>query len=1112
MQKEKKPPQQITFNYPPPKVPKQSPQSYKKAIEEYQNSLNSLNPHFLTPFFPSLISLLCLSLAYLLGRFRFSITFLCVLIFGVHSIYLTRINRFKKNMEILVHRNALKTKVESFESVEWVNHIIEKFWTVLEPEVSRQVFLQVNPILEEKCPGFLSKLKIEEFTLGSHPPFVMGIRRMYFANSSSSSFDDNARGPREELEEQNKNLDIDLEYQNTEALNIIYIECEVGFVPLEISKDSYNFISQTQSFHWNSKILLTARLGKGIGIDLPFLLKNISFKGRFRIRIVLDRVLMVKNVEFFFMDVPEIDFTLKPLKSVDLMDLPGLSNALHAIINTALKTCINPNSIKIDLQPKKEEKNILGVMLLNLRGIKNKEDEENTLIVEIDGRKHFKTARKGGKSNFYNEYFYLIVENLDERIGIRGENGFGWVFLRKVVEIGNFFEEIKMYKKGHLRSTVNASFHFFPKLAINLSSKEKETGKKDEKEKDQINKMADKSQISSRRSAICRVKIISFENLAHKRLVSPFFTAIISPKVELKPENLAKNRNFFSFVTGPVNATALLVGGAISSAGNVLNVTKKEEEILPSSNETFYMHESKRINECNSPFFNEKFEFFSRDLKNEFLYLCVNSENEVLGRFEVCMWDIKNDTYRLKNSQNGKVKIEIEKFYVDLLHEEKIINYTRIFKIDVRDILNARNGSYYALIKTHQRTFYIDPFFIGDLPCLREAFFWVVDEKEVEVMVFKEGRDNDEFIGHTTIELDVNMDDILKNKSDAKQTKNVDTESLIEEENKLTNELLNQRGLHEQKDLIKKTDDKKVRGNLKIDPHMEEAKGLDRVLDPNKDKTNNIELKSPEGKVKSYKLMKREDENGILKIEISGSKLLPYKGIPTDNLKVVQVKFGDFSGIKEEFLVEFKIGDEIVQRSPVSVGKKINEVFCFYAGREEICAIFKSGEQSVNKILGECLIPKRKMHERVILDGEFCADVHIDVHSCSFIQNEFMKHGDLEVFLREGKNLKDVDKSGFSDPYAKVFYNSERIFKTNVHKKTLNPVFNEKIAIRDINIKNDFLRVEIWDWNAFETQTLIGAREIPLYFLREGLNDINLDIYDSEKKSGEISIGFNFFR
>lgn len=59
----------------------------------------------------------------------------------------------------------------------------------------------------------------------------------------------------------------------------------------------------------------------------------------------------IKTVEFGFLEKPLIDFILRPLKGMDLMDTPGLSGFLTETIDSSLEAAIvDPNKITINLE------------------------------------------------------------------------------------------------------------------------------------------------------------------------------------------------------------------------------------------------------------------------------------------------------------------------------------------------------------------------------------------------------------------------------------------------------------------------------------------------------------------------------------------------------------------------------------------------------------------------------------------------------------------------------------------------------------------------------------------------------------------------------------------
>ena len=90
------------------------------------------------------------------------------------------------------------------------------------------------------------------------------------------------------------------------------------------------------------------------------------------------------------------------------------------------------------------------------------------------------------------------------------------------------------------------------------------------------------------------------------------------------------------------------------------------------------------------------------------------------------------------------------------------------------------------------------------------------------------------------------------------------------------------------------------------------------------------------------------------------------------------------------------------------------------------------------------------------------------------------KKGSIYVDIKDGKNLMAADSDGLSDPYCKIKLKDAKgktIIKhqTKIHKKTLNPTFDESFEI-PFNPSIDG-RLEIWMWdydNAFKSDNIGG--------------------------------------
>ncbi len=79
---------------------------------------------------------------------------------------------------------------------------------------------------------------------------------------------------------------------------------------------------------------------------------------------------------------------------------------------------------------------------------------------------------------------------------------------------------------------------------------------------------------------------------------------------------------------------------------------------------------------------------------------------------------------------------------------------------------------------------------------------------------------------------------------------------------------------------------------------------------------------------------------------------------------------------------------------------------------------------------------------------------------------DFQKQ-ELTVGVFQATELPAMDMGGTSDPYVKVYImpDKKKKFETKVHRKTLNPVFNETFVFKVISYIYLFLYIQwLFDW------------------------------------------------
>lgn len=88
-------------------------------------------------------------------------------------------------------------------------------------------------------------------------------------------------------------------------------------------------------------------------------------------------------------------------------------------------------------------------------------------------------------------------------------------------------------------------------------------------------------------------------------------------------------------------------------------------------------------------------------------------------------------------------------------------------------------------------------------------------------------------------------------------------------------------------------------------------------------------------------------------------------------------------------------------------------------------------------------------------------------------------HEELRINIVRAEDLPARDFSGTSDPYVKIYLLPDRKNKcqTKVHRKTLNPEFNESFTFTAMykEIQDRILQLNVYDFDRFSRHDLIGA-------------------------------------
>ncbi|KAL7668516.1 hypothetical protein ACOME3_009214 [Neoechinorhynchus agilis] len=132
------------------------------------------------------------------------------------------------------------------------------------------------------------------------------------------------------------------------------------------------------------------------------------------------------------------------------------------------------------------------------------------------------------------------------------------------------------------------------------------------------------------------------------------------------------------------------------------------------------------------------------------------------------------------------------------------------------------------------------------------------------------------------------------------------------------------------------------------------------------------------------------------------------------------------------------------------------------------------------------------------------------------------KNNDLITTVIQASHLPAMDLGGTSDPYVKIYLipDKKKKFETKVHRKTLNPVFNETFTFKGIpygEVTEKNLIFAVYDFDRFSRHDQIGEVTLPINSIDLAtVTHLTKDIRsvagekDSEHRLGEICFSLRY--
>lgn len=282
-------------------------------------------------------------LSWIVGWFRFSLGPVFFIMAASSILYRSSVRTYRQSLREKAQREfSIKSIEDDYESMDWLNVFLEKFWHFLEPSVAQIVTEQVNPILAESpAPAFIKALWLDTFTAGTKPPRIDRVKTLHGT-----------------------------------ADDVVVMDWGCSFSPNEIA-DSNN--KQLKS-KVNEKVIVRAKM---FGVSIPIAVSDVSFKCLLRVRLrMMPSFPHIQTVSVSLLQPPEIDFNSRLLGDTtfnwEVLAFPGLYPFMNKMLKRYLGPILYaPLSFQLNVQQLMAGaplNSAIGVLVINLRsakGLKN---------------------------------------------------------------------------------------------------------------------------------------------------------------------------------------------------------------------------------------------------------------------------------------------------------------------------------------------------------------------------------------------------------------------------------------------------------------------------------------------------------------------------------------------------------------------------------------------------------------------------------------------------------------------------------------------------------------------------------------------------------------------
>ncbi|KAF9087024.1 hypothetical protein BGX23_008408 [Mortierella sp. AD031] len=978
------------------------------------------------------------------------VSLILIIAFGA-TYYKNSIRRFRRNARDDITRELIRNALEDdAESTEWINNFMSKFWLIYEPVLSSTVVGIVDGILVDQTPAFLDSIRLTTFTLGSKAPRVESIKT--FPKSDP---------------------------------DVVLMDWRMSFTPT----DTEDMTPRQLRTQVNPKIVLTVRVGKGvIGAGMPILVEDMSFTGYMRFKLKLtSNFPHIKTVDFCFLEPPTIDYVLKPVGGdtfgMDIAHIPGMQSFIrdqtHAILGPMMYA---PNVYTLDLEQMMTggasltaAAGVVQFTIYNAKDIKNSEfvgHSDPYIKIRLGNRPEIASTsvQKNTLNPVFNETNIILINNLNEMVCMEV---FDKDNVGKDTSLGQANFDLKTLEEDPIQDDVWCK--------ILLNGKER----------------------------------------GSVRIRAAYFPVAKPQPIEEGGEPV------------PVESNSGILAINLAQAKDIARTGRLKSQCQVSLNGQLVHTTGNSIGA--NPAWGANVDVFVTDLEAAQITVEVVSEGEVIGSYSAAATHILKDTedkedwVSLQGGQGGE-KLKMTAVWKPILMGDHLnptvhkppFGVLRVQLFGGRDLKNVEIGSSsdpYVLISgdkgtSRGRTKAIE----NSLnPEWNEIHYVAVNSVKqiIELETFDyQKRTKDRPLGRTSFKVNEVIEE-LPDKAGYQARPPVDRWAPLRQKDGSTRgELHYQIAFYPSLKLAKEATEaeKKNRAQEPLEAAKEDVIEADAQAEAEKQQpkqdipVDQVQTMLPPGTIHAREAL--EHESGIL---------------------VTTLLFGNLnrSGTYCEFYID---SDYYQYRTQVQKSRnpKWNEIADIFVKEVEYAklTILVKEKSSIDKdpIIGSVTGNVRTLLETTPAEG-FDFDVldKMDKRGTMRLKFEYLpvpiellpkerldNMGQLTVHLVGAKNLVAADRGGASDPYFLFRVNGKEVFKSEVVKKNLNPVYDETFVVPIASRADDQFSFEVLDWNQLSTAKSLGTGAIDLRNLQLVLpNEFKVPL-QNKSNQGEVQIRLKF--